>query len=289
MISFAELTLYRVVLQAMAHTERHDGRAESIDRWVDGLQAHGRYTFTRTEAAIAIHRSDLRLTKALGRLVRKRRIVSPRRGFYVIVPLEFSIPGAPPADWFIDRLMGFIGHRYYVGLLTAAAIHGAAHQQPQQFQVVAEVPLRPVSVGRVRITFVKKAGIAVCPTVQVNTSTGTMTVGTPEVTALDLVRYPAQAGGLDNVATVLAELAEQVEPSRFVEVIEETGVESSVVQRLGFLLDLVEQHDVASVLATWVGDRSPTVVSLRPNRPTSGARTDARWRLRVNDRVEPDL
>ena len=124
------------------------------EAWVHGLQARGRYTFTRKQAAEALGRAGAGLTKALGRLTQKRRIVSPRRGFYVIVPAEFSIPGSPPADWFIDHLMGYVGHPYYVGLLSAAAYHGAAHQQPQQFLVVAAVPMRPVRVGRVNIVFV---------------------------------------------------------------------------------------------------------------------------------------
>ncbi len=260
-----------------------------IEAWIRGLQARGRYSFTREEAAEGFGRADLGLTKALGRLARKRRIVSPRRGFYVIVPAEFAIPGSPPADWFIDDLMGYIGHSYYVGLLTAAAYHGAAHQQPQRFQVVAEVPLRPVRVGRVHIAFVKKEGIENWPVERINTSTGTMAISTPEATALDLVRYASVAGHLSNVATVLSELAEKIDPSRLVAVVEATGVEMTVVQRLGYLLDLVEMEDTAAPLAGWVSEQSPRFVLLRPGRAGADAPTDARWRVRVNADVEPDL
>ena len=260
-----------------------------IEAWVHGLQARGRYSFTRADAAEGFGRDDAGLTKALGRLARKRRIVSPRRGFYVVVPAEFSIPGSPPADWFIDDLMGYVGHPYYVGLLTAAAYHGAAHQQPQQFHVVAAVPMRPVRVGRVNVVFVKKEGIDRWPVERVNTSTGTMAISTPEVTALDLVRYVATAGHLSNVATVLSELGEKFDPAKLVDVVEETGVESSVVQRLGYLLDLVEMGKVAAPLATWILKRSPRLVSLWPGRSAAGTETDARWRVRINADVEPDL
>lgn len=260
-----------------------------IEAWVHGLQARGRYTFTRKQAAEVLGRADAGLTKALGRLTRKRRIVSPRRGFYVIVPAEFSIPGSPPADWFIDHLMGYVGHPYYVGLLSAAAYHGAAHQQPQQFHVVAAVPMRPVRVGRVSIVFVKKERIEGWPVQRVNTSTGTMAISTPEATALDLVRYVAVAGHLSNVATVLSELGEQIDPDKLVAVALETGVEISVVQRLGYLLDLVEVGEVAAPLAAWVRRRSPRLVSLRSGRPATGTEINARWRVRVNADVEPDL
>ncbi|MBI2372916.1 MAG: type IV toxin-antitoxin system AbiEi family antitoxin [Deltaproteobacteria bacterium] len=271
--------------------QRNPGRPTDggIEEWVHGLQARGRYTFDRAEAAKAFGRADLALTKALGRLARKRRIVSPRRGFYVIVPAEFSTPGSPPADWFIDDLMRVLGHRYYVGLLTAAAHHGAAHQQPQQFQVVAEVPLRPVRIGRLKIVFVTKAGVERCPVLRVNTSTGTMAISTPEVTALDLVRYAPIAGHLSNVATVLAELAEKIDPAKLVAVVEETGVEMSIVQRLGHLLGKVEMAEIAAPLASWVAERSPRLVALRPGRPSAESPTDPQWRVRVNVEVEPDL
>jgi predicted transcriptional regulator of viral defense system len=286
-VSFAEPVTMKVDSQTMM-----PGGARSragMQLWIDGLQARGRYTFTRSEAAAGYGRADAGLTNALGRLARKRRIVSPRRGFYVIVPVEFSIPGSPPADWFIDDLMRYVGHPYYVGILTAAAHHGAAHQQPQQFQVVSDVPFRPVKVGRVRIEFVKKAGVERCPVVRLNTSTGTMAVGTPELTAMDLVRYVSHAGHLNNVATVLSELGDKIDPARLLEVVELTAVEVSVVQRLGYLLDKVGRCDVGASLAAWIEARAPRSVALQVGLPASGAPTDERWRVRVNTEVESDL
>lgn len=45
--------------------------------------------------------------------------------------------------------MKFLGQPYYVGLLSAAALHGAAHHQPQEFQVVTNKQFRPaVLVGQ---------------------------------------------------------------------------------------------------------------------------------------------
>ena len=61
---------------------------------------------------------------------------------------------------------------YYVGLLSAAALHGAAHQQPQEFQVVAGAILRPLTVGRVRIRFFFRREMAAAVTEKVKTSSG---------------------------------------------------------------------------------------------------------------------
>lgn len=91
--------------------------------------------------------------------------------------------------------MGYIGRSYYVGRLTAAAHHGASHQAAQVFQVIVDLPTRPVVVARVRIDF-HEGFVAKGQTARANTPTGTMAVSTPERPALDLVRYSLACGGL---------------------------------------------------------------------------------------------
>ena len=101
--------------------------------FVDELQVSGRYSFTGRDAAKVGRRSGAHLKAALRRLKQKGRIACPRKGFYVLVPPEYREAGGPPASWFVDDLMKFLGQPYYVGLLTAAASYGAAHQQPMAF------------------------------------------------------------------------------------------------------------------------------------------------------------
>jgi predicted transcriptional regulator of viral defense system len=60
----------------------------SLAAFVDNLQARGRYTFTRAEAAEPMVITDLALEAALRRLKKRGRIANPRRGFYVVVPLD---------------------------------------------------------------------------------------------------------------------------------------------------------------------------------------------------------
>jgi len=202
--------------QSARQSGQRVARYRHLGELVDALQASGRYTFRREEALAALEVSAGAFTKAMRRLAAKQRIVAPRRGFFVVVPLEYRSAGAPPASWFVDDLMTFHGRRYYVGLLSAAALHGAAHQQPQQFQVVTDRPLRPTVVGRSSIRFFYKRELSSTPTAEIKTETGTLRTSTPEATAFDLVRYVAGAGNLNNVATVLAELAEVIDAERLV-------------------------------------------------------------------------
>ncbi len=136
-----------------------------VARVLDELQARGRYTTTAAELTRTSGASRLALEAALRRLKRKRRITAPRRGFYVLVPLEYLEAGAPPASWFIDDLACFLGQPYYVGLLSAASLHGASRQQPMVFQVVTDRPTRAARAGRVRINFHQSLHVRSVPTV----------------------------------------------------------------------------------------------------------------------------
>jgi len=259
----------------------------SLAAFVDGLQARGRYTFTRAEAATAGSFSGVALEAALRRLRQKGRIACPRQGFYVLVPLEYRVAQCPPASWFIAEMMGFLNQPYYVGLLSAAAIHGAAHQQPMAFQVVTDRATRPAKAGRVRISFHKSRSVREMPVVEAQTETGAMRVSTPEVTALDIVRFSEAAGRLNNVATVLAELVERINPAALAAIAPFYAVPD--VQRLGYLLELVSAARLADPLAKWLATRRFRPVPLVPAKNVARMPADSRWRIIPNELPEIDL
>lgn len=254
---------------------------------VDALQAGGSYTFSSADLPRTATDSEVARRAALGRLVRKGRIVALRRGFYVIVPLEYRTAGAPPPAWWIDPLMTWEERPYYVGLLSAAALHGAAHQAPQEFQVVTDRPLREIEAGRHRVRFVVKTSIAATSTVAVSTPTGTMRVSAPEATALDLVRYAKVAGHLEHVAGVLSELAERMDAAELAAAAEQGPVEIAVVQRLGYLLESTGHPNLAKGLWSLVDRSDAARAPLLPELPRRG-RVDPRWRLIVNGDLEVD-
>lgn len=266
----------------------NEAKYRSLPELVDAFQAEGRYTFSRAEALAALRVSGPMLKKAAMRLAGKSRLAAPTRGFYVIVPIEYRAAGAPPPSWFIDDLMRHLGKPYYVGVLSAAGLHGAAHHQPQEFQVVTAVARREMAAGRARIRFMGKRDINRTITSEVSTETGSMQVSTPESTAVDLVRYVASAGGLGNVATVLSELSERLDASRLVEAARADG-NLAYAQRLGYLLDLVDAGEQARELAALVSEENPRNAPLRPGQPGRGCPVNRRWRVVVNEQVEADL
>jgi predicted transcriptional regulator of viral defense system len=258
----------------------------ALSRWVEQLQSQGRYTFTRGEVETKTDRSFVAAQSALRRLKKQDRIVSPRRGFYVVVPPEYRTAGSPPASWFIDDLMRFLKQPYYVALLSAAAIHGAAHEQPMIFQIMTNKPIRKMRAGRVVIRSSMNLQIDQMPVIDVQTETGSMCVATPETTAFDLVRYPAGAGYLSNTATVLAELAERMDANALADVA--SLVRTPDVQRLGYLLEAVGEQRLTEPLADWLRTRRPRVVPLRPGVPAETV-PDRRWHVLPNEKLELDL
>ena len=223
---------------------------------------------------------------ALGRLIKQRKVASPARGFYVIVPPEYRSLGCLPADQFIPALMEYRKLRYYAALLSAAQYHGAAHHRPQEFQVAVASNRRPISCGSVRASFIARRRIAAVPLLRFNTPRGTVLVSTPEATAVDLVGYERRAGGLDNVATVLSELAERIDPQRLVTAARTAPV--SWAQRLGYLLERVGAADKVISLKAHVRRTGRQVTALLPAAGLEHAPRSDDWLLRINVDVEPD-
>lgn len=261
-----------------------------LTHYLDSLQANGRYTFTREEAMAALDSTANAFRFSTLRLIKKKRIVRPRQGFYVIVPTEYLETGAPPAAWFIDSLMNFYEQPYYVTLLSAAALYGAAHQQPQFFQVMTNKPLRPINVGRSQIQFFTKKVIASMYCQSIKTPTGYMNVSLPEMTAFDLVRYVKVAGYFNHVATVLTELQERFDEKRFISLFETEKLELPDVQRLGYLLEIIKaKASIIAFLKQWLKKRKPCLVPLRSDKGYEKNQKNVDWHLYINEKIETDI
>jgi predicted transcriptional regulator of viral defense system len=251
------------------------------------LAAKGRYDFDSAEARQALGVSPAAAKLALGRLAKQGLIASPARGFYVIVPPEYRSLGSLPADQFIPALMQRLGLTYYAGLLSAAQYHGAAHHRPQEFQVMLAKSRRAITSGAVRVTFIVRKDIAAIPVQSFNTPRGTVLVSTPEATAVDLVGYPGHIGGLDQAATILSELSENLDPGKLA-----TAAQTAPLpwaQRLGYLLVKAGAGDRAEALKSYVKEHARQTAVLLPTAPSENAPRDADWKLIVNADVEPEL
>lgn len=258
----------------------------SARSWIASLAASGRYHFGTREAQASLGVSADAAKLALNRLARQGLVASPARGLHVIIPPEYRGLGCLPADQFIPALMERLGLRYYAGLLSAAQYCGAVHHRPQEFQVAVHRSRRAIACGVVRVSFFVRKRIADVPVRSFNTPRGTIFVSTVEATAVDLVGYPDRAGGLDQVATVLSELAEQIDPRLLVDA--STTAPLPWAQRLGYLLELVGAGDKAAALKSHVHEHARDATPLLPAAPHHDARRSSDWKLYVNANVEAE-
>jgi AbiEi antitoxin C-terminal domain len=118
-----------------------------------------------------------------------------------------------------------------------------------------------------------------------------MRISSPELTALDLLRYAHVAGTLDSIATVLSDLGPKLRATQLLALA--PAFERSVIQRLGYLLDFVKQPDSANALHNYLQKARPLPwVDLAPHRRRGKSKPvverNARWNVIEHRKPELD-
>ena len=180
------------------------------------------------------------------------------------------------------------GQAYSVGLLKAAELHGAPHQAVMEFQVVSSKRLPWIRAGRNLIAFYfrKDMRTVTAGIEDHKIDTGTMKISSAALTALDLFRYPHASGGIDNVATILSELGQRIDPGQLATLPE--FVDRPVVQRLGHLLEHLGHDDLTKPMLLSLRTRGPLPWTefdrqevREPDRAPEPRLRDLRWRIIV--------
>lgn len=260
--------------------------------WVDAQEMRGHYFFTREDIMnIFPNMREHTLSMALSRMVTAKRIMSPCKGFYVIISMEYRLRGIVPEHFYIDQMMHYFSRNYYVSLLSAAALHGASHQQSMTYFVTADgAPLRNIRKKGVKIDFTQNNAIDNRFLHQVKTQSGYLYVSSPLMTALDLVQQERKVGGLSRVAEVLYEMMEAFQ-------FDEHSLDllkcypSAIIQRMGYILTLLDYETLADELDALCKDcgmkfrRTP----LKASKPTKdGMDVNNRWKVIINQEIDID-
>jgi hypothetical protein len=231
-------------------------------------------------------------------LVKKHRLVSPRRGFYLILRPEDQVTGAPdPVRW-INPLMNYLGLDYRISLLRAAAFHGSSHQAAMVFQVIVPKQQRAFEIGRHRLQFIYQAPAAFSKTNlpdwlgQMKSEAGFAKVAGVELTLLDSARYFHKATGISGVAQIAKDLGARADPRKLSKAA--AVYENSAVRRLGYLLDRSGHARQAKSLEPFA-KKAKSMKPLDPSvKPLIESRVDqpekdAKWMLVINEPVEIDF
>jgi predicted transcriptional regulator of viral defense system len=264
-----------------------------ISDWIDNCQSKGKLSFSLIEVKAAFKDdTDITIKFGLSRLVQKQKIVSVFKGYYVIVPPQYASKGILPAAMFIDGLMKSLDRKYYVALLNAAALHGASHQQPQEYFIVTGYPvLRTTNRKGLKINYISTRLLPPDTlTEKRKTETGYINISNPLLTAIDLISYEKKIGGLNRAATVINDLTDAIKRNHINEELIKYATASSL-QRLGFILEeILDKKELAEKLFS-ISKKSGVKFYLIPLK-ASGEKNrnliNDKWKLMVNTEIEID-
>ncbi len=258
------------------------------------IRSIGQRSFTIDQAIIDLKISKNSVLTAISRLKKERDLISPAKGFYVIIPPEYRQQGCIPAEELVPLLMNHLGVDYYAALLTAAQYHGAAHQKPVIFQIITNKQLKKeLEFGQVRIDCLYKKFLKDLPTQNITVSTGYLKISSPELTTLDLLLYTNKSGGLNHIATILSELIESIDPEKLIALAEQLD-QNVCLQRLGYILDNIEPVDTESnqkiidALVRYLASKKLKYMPLAPEIPSKGYPYSKKWMIIENTDIESD-
>ncbi|MCK6639434.1 MAG: type IV toxin-antitoxin system AbiEi family antitoxin [Bacteroidia bacterium] len=262
----------------------------NIEPWLNEQLASGRYGYSLEEIKKAFpESSDIAIKFALIRQAQKGKILSVHKGYYIIIPPEYATKGILPPALFLDGLMKSLKRPYYVALLSAAALHGAAHQQPQEYFVITVLPvMRSTFKKGMKINYISTQNVPASLIEKIKTESGYINVSKPVLTLVDLVRFEKHIGGINRAANVINELSRMVRTDDINDDLPDHA-HVTTLQRLGYILEFAcQRNDIADALHAELVKRNSRLVRipLKAGRQIQGIYPKNRWNVIENIAID---
>lgn len=237
--------------------------------------------FDATRAASVLDLDIKRTRRLLAGLTDSGWLARVRRGWYIGVPIEASVPGQWREDpWVIATTLFSPG---YIGGWSAVEHWGLTDQIFNVIYVVAGRKVAPTRQSIQGTDFLIR-------TVPERTLFGTrrvwrrsvpVNVSDPHRTVIDILDVPASAGGVLHATEVLQAYfeGEHVDQAKLLEYGDRLG-RGTVFKRLGYLTEWMDLAD-ADFLKACRSRVTKGVSRLDPGGPVKG-RIVSRWNMRVN-------
>lgn len=275
-----QLTTFIIILRKHIFVIGHD-----ISDYLYEIQAQGRYAISLHELRERFGPNEKAIAQKLHRLKKENKLAQVRKEFYVIVPPQYSHQGILPTTYYLDDMMKFLKREYYLGLYSAAALHGAGHQQPMQSQIMIQKPaLRDIKTKNQYLSFFTKNSWNNDWLVKKKTDAGYVLVSSPELTAIDIVHYHKQIGGLNRIVPVLEELTENIKSSKLIAIAKESSFPT--IQRLGYILEQLGETKLADGLLNILAANKTNAAPLSLSHKNKNGFNNEKWNLIINTEIE---
>lgn len=261
-----------------------------VAEYIRSLQSYEIYGFSFDDVLKNCIAPEITLRTELHRLGKKSQIQNLRKGFYVIIPAKYQNVSKIPIQLYVETLFNYLEKEYYLGLYSAAALHGAAHQKIQQDYIICSPPsMRDVEKGNFKLNFFKSINWPQKNIIQKKSDAGLFNVSSPALTFADLLHHQNKLGGLNRMLAILEELTELVDPTDIRELIT-WYPHVSTFQRMGYLLELIGTNDeVLQEIENHLNTQKVYPILLSPMKNVKPGSANNRWKIDVNITLENDL
>ncbi len=262
----------------------------TVSEYCKELQSYEEYSFSLEEVIANVSNTEVSIRRELSRLVLKKELINLRKGFYLIIPARYSRSQKLPLPLYVDKLFKYLNRNYYLGLFSAAKIHGASHQQSQRDYLIIEKPkLNNINKGTYDLQF---HTTRYWPSDNIETKkseAGIYKASSPALTFVDLIHHHTRIGGLNRILPPLEELTEVLKESDFEKLLSWYDSKSTL-QRTGFLLDeILGANPFSEIVFENLHPSLFYPVLLSPKTNEKPRSVNNRWKIDLNLALDSDL
>ena len=254
------------------------------------MQSFEEYSFSIEEVIENTSKTSVAIKSEISRLTGKKKILNLRKGFYLIISPRYSSSEKLPIQLYVEKLFKYLDRKYYIGLYSAAKIHGASHQQSQRDYLIIETPkLNSIKKKHFDIQFLTIANWPKQNIMGKKSDAGMYQVSSPALTFMGLIHHHTKIGGLNRMLASLEELTDEIGEADMKELTTWYN-HKSTLQRAGFLLEeLTGQNAFTDIIHEKLTQQPYYPVLLSPKKNKKPGSANNPWKIDVNLKLESDL
>lgn len=263
---------------------------DGVSEYIVKLLGYEQHAFSWEDLKVNSLKTDAALRNELARLIRKKEILSLRAGFYLILPPRYRSYGKLPLELYVDKLFAYMSKPYYIAFYSAAAFHGASHQQVQKDYLITQIPnIRDIKKSAIHLKMFAVSTWPAKNVIKKKSDAGYFNISSPALTAIDLIHYQSKLGGLNRMLAIIEELGEAIKPEDIKDLLT-WYPHVTAIQRLGYLLNEIKAAPaLLELLQDYLETHNHYPVLLSPQRNKKAGSTGNPWKVDVNIKLESDL
>jgi len=212
-------------------------------------------------------------------LIKKKWVLSLKKGLYAVVPLEAGVKGAESFIVHNFVVASYLAEPYCIGFWSAMNHHGLSDQIPVDTFIQTISPRKPIRFLNSTFIFVQLRPDKLFAINEVVMEGREINITNPEKTVADCLDHPEHCGGLDEIARSIFFNHEELDFKKIRKYSLKLG-NRTIFKRLGYILETVGLLDHYGHAVKGI-ELSKGYSILDPLGPRHG-RHNEKWKVVVN-------